>query len=227
MVLTVSETSAAAIREWLGDESVDVRVVGNGKSFQSLPIADLRDVAAGRRDHDRALRLLYVGNLKVHKGFPTVLRALTCIPEATLAVVTADEAEVRRVAAALSPEVGERVLVRSDVSDEGLSRLYDESDVLVMPSREEGFGLPALEALAHALPVVYWGGCTGLLETLGGYGHQVEDAEDGPAWAAAIQEAAGSGVRVDRGLGELLSRYDWEAVAARVAAAIAELEHRT
>lgn len=226
MVLTVSETSAGAIRDWLGDDSVDVRVVGNGKSFQSLPDERLRDAAAARRERVAPLRLLYVGNLKAHKGFPSALRALTHIPGATLAVVTADESEVRRAANDVSPDIDERIFVHSDISDEGLSRLYDECDVLVMPSREEGFGLPALEALAHALPVVYWAGCAGLQETLGGYGFEVEDPADGSLWASAIQNAAVSGVPVDSGLGELLASYDWEAVSSRVAAAIVELEHR-
>lgn len=40
------------------------------------------------------------------------------------------------------------------ISRESLDRLYLESDVFVLPSRGEGYGLPFLEALSFALPVI-------------------------------------------------------------------------
>ena len=42
----------------------------------------------------------------------------------------------------------------SNISNEILNELYNSCDVLVMPSLEEGFGLPIIEALATGLPVV-------------------------------------------------------------------------
>lgn len=40
------------------------------------------------------------------------------------------------------------------ISRESLDRLYMESDVFVLPSRGEGYGLPFLEALSFALPTI-------------------------------------------------------------------------
>lgn len=47
-----------------------------------------------------------------------------------------------------------RVLLTGRVSDEELAELYSAADALVLPSDDEGFGLPAVEALACGTPVV-------------------------------------------------------------------------
>ena len=57
----------------------------------------------------------------------------------------------------LFPEV---VLIYDDLNDEQVRALYQQVDVLVMPSRGEGFGLPIGEAMRLGLPVITtaWGG---------------------------------------------------------------------
>ena len=56
------------------------------------------------------------------------------------------------LAAHLSP--GDRVIFPGLVEDRDLPGLYASATVAVLPSLEEGFGLPALEALACGTPVV-------------------------------------------------------------------------
>ena len=46
------------------------------------------------------------------------------------------------------------VVFLGDQTQENLNKLYNISDVLAVPSRVEGFGLVAVEALASGLPVV-------------------------------------------------------------------------
>ncbi|MGH2457305.1 MAG: glycosyltransferase, partial [Chloroflexota bacterium] len=57
----------------------------------------------------------------------------------------------------LSGQLGIREAVHflDDVADDDLSSLYNLADVAVMPSLYEGFGLPALEAMACGRPLVY------------------------------------------------------------------------
>jgi glycosyltransferase involved in cell wall biosynthesis len=44
-----------------------------------------------------------------------------------------------------------------DVPGQALEDMYRDSWLLIQPSLDEGFGLPLLEAAAHALPVVHSG----------------------------------------------------------------------
>jgi len=74
-------------------------------------------------------------------------------------------------------------------SREDLARLLCEVDVAIMPSRTEGFGLAALEALSAGLPVLVSGN-SGLGEALQNvlYGSScVVDSEDPKKWAEAIR----------------------------------------
>ncbi|CAH3170774.1 unnamed protein product, partial [Porites lobata] len=74
-------------------------------------------------------------------------------------------------------------------SREQLARLFCEVDLAIMPSRTEGFGLAALEALSAGLPVLVSGN-SGLGEALKEvpYGSScVVESEDPKDWASAIK----------------------------------------
>ena len=78
--------------------------------------------------------------------------------------------------------------VRSYMGRESLKKLFCEMDVLLMPSRTEGFGLTGLEALSAGLPVLVSKN-SGFGEALGSVpcgSLFVIDHEDPSAWAAAI-----------------------------------------
>jgi glycosyltransferase involved in cell wall biosynthesis len=68
-------------------------------------------------------------------------------------------------------------------SDAVMSDLYRLADLLFLPSRDEGFGLPILEAAAHRLPIV----CTDLpaLRPLAGDAALYIGADDDPVGVAA------------------------------------------
>ena len=74
-------------------------------------------------------------------------------------------------------------------SREQLARLFREVDLAIMPSRTEGFGLAALEALSAGLPVLVSGN-SGLGEALQEVpigSHCVVESEDPKDWANAIK----------------------------------------
>ncbi len=54
----------------------------------------------------------------------------------------------------LGLQIGEDVLILEDIDDETLAHAYRAADVFVSSSLYEGFGLPALEAMAVGTPVV-------------------------------------------------------------------------
>ena len=83
-----------------------------------------------------------------------------------------------------------QLIVRSfDDSRKVLADLFCEVDLAIMPSRTEGFGTTALEALSAGLPVLVSGN-SGLGEALKGVvlgSQSVVDSEDPKDWAKAIK----------------------------------------
>ena len=70
-----------------------------------------------------------------------------------------------------------------------LAEEFCEADLAIMPSKSEGFGLPALEALSSGLPVLVSGN-SGLGEALKNVRHGsncVVDSDDPEEWAKAIK----------------------------------------
>ncbi len=86
----------------------------------------------------------------------------------------------------------------ADATDATLKRLYQQAIAVVVPSRAEGFGLPALEAMAVGTPVVSSGGGA-LPEVTGDAALTVEQAT-AEAWSSAIAQ-----ITTDRILWEELS----------------------
>ena len=104
-----------------------------------------------------------------------------------------------------------------DESRERLARLLCEVDLAVMPSRTEGFGLTALEALSAGLPILVSGN-SGLGEALNQVltGSQyVVDSEVPKDWAKAIKTVRHKGRELRLAESKLLcekylEKYSWE-----------------
>ena len=111
-----------------------------------------------------------------------------------------------------------QLIIRSfDDSREVLADLFCEVDLAIMPSRTEGFGTTALEALSAGLPVLVSGN-SGLGEALKKvpFGSQrVVDSEDHTVWAREIkrvrQKERDVRLSESRFLREkYLEKYSWE-----------------
>ena len=94
-----------------------------------------------------------------------------------------------------------------------LDKLFCEVDLVIMPSRTEGFGLTALEALSAGLPVLVSGnsGLGEALKTICFGSNCVVDSEDPKVWAEKIKSVR----QKERGLRlkeakNLRDRYAWK-----------------
>lgn len=96
--------------------------------------------------------LLAVGSAKPHKNFALIEQALALLDDLplTVAIAGADDIDIFRRGRPLGP----RVHALGFVSDAELSALYRHAAWFVFPSLYEGFGLPALEAMANGCPVL-------------------------------------------------------------------------
>ena len=84
----------------------------------------------------------------------------------------------------------DQLIVRKFIqSKERLKELFCEVDLCIMPSRTEGFGLTALEALSAGLPILVSGnsGFAGTLRNLALGRSFVVESADPKKWAEAIQ----------------------------------------
>ncbi|HUD20131.1 MAG TPA: glycosyltransferase family 1 protein [Patescibacteria group bacterium] len=103
---------------------------------------------------------LYVGNVYPHKNIELMLEAYREYQKAVkksalLVFVGPDDYFYRRLAGVVyATEIQDHVLFLHDIGDVELHALYANAIALLFPSRMEGFGLPALEALAAGCPVI-------------------------------------------------------------------------
>ncbi len=213
-VLTVSETSRAAISDWLGERAgrIEIDVVGNGCSAAFTPSGEAEEFA-------RATVVL-VSNAKAHKNVKVVFAALARCPDLALVVVGPSPTQMRR--SAQDAGVAERVEVRSGLTDHELARLYRGADALIMPSRQEGFGLPALEAMSCGTRVLHWAHCASVAEIADGEGVAVGAVADAEEWAVGMEKVVAdrSPLRMPAAW---IRRHDWDTVGARVRRALDEL----
>ncbi len=102
---------------------------------------------------------LFVGNVKPHKNLVRLLQAFAQIADQiphNLVIVGKKEGFIIGDSQALAYPSGleERILFTGYIDDEQLRQYYAHATALAFPSLYEGFGLPALEAMACHCPVL-------------------------------------------------------------------------
>jgi glycosyltransferase involved in cell wall biosynthesis len=216
-ILTVSRYSQRMIVEWAGVPESQVVVVGNGVSAAFTPETS---AASGGQ------YLLHVGRAASHKNVPRLLQAYArsrC--REAFELVLAGERNRDTVGAVEALGLGSRVRFAGPTDDAGLAALYRGARALVFPSLYEGFGLPIIEAMACATPVIT-SRVTSMSEVAGEGNALLVDPLDVAELAAAMdrvceddtlrEELAARGFQRARA-------FHWDAVAQRVEQALLPL----
>lgn len=170
---------------------------------------------------------LYVGNLSTHKNLAFLVRAFTRAEvDARLLLVGrwgGRFEDVRRAVEASAAR--DRIEIRREASDAEVDGLYRGASMLLLPSRYEGFGFTALEAMARGCPVL--ASDIPALREVSGDGAMLLGPDDEAAWADAIRR-----LLVDRRLAdelrqrgrETVRRYSWDEAARAVCRLFLRLE---
>jgi len=167
-----------------------------------------------------------------NKGVRTLIEALAKLPSDVRLTLVDDDGgdnKVRRWAREAGIE--DRVRLTGRVESRALVGLYRRAALVVVPSRFEGFGLPAVEAMACGTPVVATraGALSEVVERTGG--GLLVPRDDPGALASAILRLIGDGglreTLARRGRERVVDAYSWPQVARATAEAYrAVLESR-
>ncbi len=151
-VLTVSQVSCSSIVADLGVKRERITILKYPiDEIRARRIADLRREVQPRR------QLLYVGRFARHKNLERLCLAFGETDFADrggrLRLVGGTPAEAEMLRRWLAERRVTGVAVAPACEERELDQLLAESCALIMPSLEEGYGMPAYEAVAAGLPV--------------------------------------------------------------------------
>ncbi|HUR76545.1 MAG TPA: glycosyltransferase [Acidimicrobiales bacterium] len=237
-VLASCSVEAAQLRQLYGVEPERVEIVA--------PAVDHAFFAPGNRAQARrAINLpaapqilLFVGRIQALKGLDVAIAAFAQLRDQSAVLVVVGgpsgpegEAEHLRVEQlAVDLGVAGRIIWRDPQPHELLSTYYRASNVVLVPSRSESFGLVALEASACGTPVV--AAAVGGLRTLVEHGLTgfLVEGRDPAAFAAFAGEIVTNPALADemgRNAARQALRYQWSISAARLRRLYSDLTART
>jgi glycosyltransferase involved in cell wall biosynthesis len=162
-VVTVSESARGDVAKAFGIPEAEIPVIPEAPASHFKPLEDHSVVAAVLAAYGVPLGrplILSVGGISPHKNLGGVFRALARLDAVAHLVIVGDHLqdsflgcfqELREECDRLG--LSERVTFTGFVPDEQLAVFYNASRLLVLASFAEGFGLPAVEAMACGLPV--------------------------------------------------------------------------
>ena len=160
-----SERSALAVaaRVVVTSEAT-ARIVATDYNVQSRRISVVRPgndpVPRARGSDDNVVRLLSIGSVVPGKGYDLLIAAVAEIADLPWQLTIAGDrtrnpATAVRLDADISAHgLDDRVAVLGAVPPERITELFLASDVFVLASRFESYGMAIAEAIAHGLPVV-------------------------------------------------------------------------
>ncbi len=208
------------IQHVLGAVKTKIRVIPNGVEASRFNNGRQPQLIPAGISKDRKT-ILYVGRIVREKGIFTLLDAFEKLRKQgkDVSLVLVGEGPLKEDLAkeVLRRKLNDRVKLAGFVDEKKLVSLYNSSDVFVLASHYEPFGMVALEAMASRIPVV--------VSDVGGLSEIVEDGITGVKVPASDPRALAEGIlRVldDPELAEQMTenayrvvqeRYRWDMIA--------------
>ena len=148
-IVSVSKSTADDLKTFyhINEEKISVIYQACGSYFKT-------DQFSSDRHH-----FLYVGSIIERKGLDRVILALGVMPEEQrrpLVIVGSGKGSYFEYCKKLIDQSGLNPWIKfaGKVPNSELTKLYDEAIALVFPSIYEGFGIPVIEAIHRACPVI-------------------------------------------------------------------------
>ncbi|MDQ6811926.1 MAG: glycosyltransferase family 4 protein [Actinomycetota bacterium] len=213
-VLAVSRAVRDDLISTLGIAPGKIDVVHHGVRRTTGVTPSAESELRRRLDLGDGLVVLCVGQIRRHKNLERLVEAIARVADARVRLVIAGVAtdhgsELEETARRLG--VLERLRLPGWVGEADLEGLYGLAACFVLPSLEEGFGLPVLEAMLREIPVACSN--TTSLPEVAGDAALLFDPRDVDAISAAVERLLhDEGLRkelIARGI-ERCRRFTWE-----------------
>jgi glycosyltransferase involved in cell wall biosynthesis len=164
-IITISQSSKNAIQRFLHADETSIHTVYNGISPLFRPVrADEQLLEAREKYGSERDYLLFVGHIDPFKNILRMLDAYSMVrneigataPRLILISPTPERdwfyKVVQQKISVMSLQ--DDITILGNVPDQDLPVLYSGAEALLIPSLYEGFGLPAIEAMACGTPVI-------------------------------------------------------------------------
>ena len=187
--------AVTAVSSWLAGEA---RAMAPDTQIRIAPMPAETELFTAQRTTRIPGRFLFVGRLNAQKGIADLLEALSWTPaHCTLDVV--GEGEEREALRLKADQLGvaQRVQWLGPIERRDLPGLYRRAIATVMPSRNEGLGLVAVESQLSCTPVIAYasGGLTDVVARE--WGGMLVPTGDTRALADAMRSHAEDAARAD------------------------------
>jgi glycosyltransferase involved in cell wall biosynthesis len=222
LLIAVSEATRTRMVQIAPESAPRIRVTHNAADPRFTPAADARAAAQAAAEilDSRAPYYLVVGKNEPYKGHDVAIKAFARSSRDDELLVLIQRANGGRGLLALAERLGvaDRLRFLPTVSSEQLTTLLQGARALLQPSLIEGFGIPALEAMACGCPVLA-SDTPALVEVMAGAGLHAavgDDAALGDTLTKLRTPALADDLR-QRGL-ERARAFSWERTAAETLA---------
>lgn len=188
-IIAISEKTKQDIVELyqIDPAKIDVVYQSCDDSFKSETVSELKAQTKAKYQLPEQY-LLYVGTIEGRKNLLQLINALPQVDSAYKLVVIGRPTAYAKLVEAQINKLGltDRVIFLKDVPFASLPAIYQMAKLFVLPSYYEGFGIPIIEALYSAVPVVAaTGSC---LEEAGGPNSRYVSPDDVQALADTVNE---------------------------------------
>jgi glycosyltransferase involved in cell wall biosynthesis len=237
LLLAISESSRREGIDWLQLPAERVVNISSAvdhrfqvRQYDPAAMQELR----GRHGLTRPF-VMYTGGIDLRKNIDALIRSYAALPaplrmQYQLAIVCSVLQPERERLQEIAQRAGmakDELVLTGFVPDEALPMLYNDCALFVFPSWHEGFGLPALEAMACGAPVI--ASNTSSLPEVMGCDDALFDPYSEAAITAKMHEAlTNAGFRASlraHGL-EQAKKFSWDASGKRALAAFEEAYER-
>ncbi len=146
LIIAVSQFTADQVSSLLAFDRSRIRIVPHG-------VRDIADPSGTAREN----MILFVGALQTRKNVVRLVEAFEQLSGAWRLVLAGAPSgyQAERILDRIKKSpCRDRIELPGYVSRSELDRLYSRASIFALPSLDEGFGIPVLEAMARGIPVV-------------------------------------------------------------------------